>query len=334
MEILTSLNHFCSELAENELVIQGAGGNISVKDNGLLYVKASGMQMADALKKDIFVSLDLEELLYQFSNRQELTLLRSSKSQLRPSIETFFHALMSQRYVLHLHAVDVLAFLVKNVFDKKLLEEINTKFKYIEFDYIKPGVDLARAFYKEIHLKPDCDLVLLKNHGIVISANDLESLSYKLDILLDICKPVNIFPLDEIPPVPDLRAIGLKSIVDSQIQNLVYNEVLYSHLVKNWALCPDHVVFLGPVAYCFDSIKDYKNFKTQSIHIPNLVFIKGIGVYYTLEYDNAIKSQLRCYLNLIIRLFYEDELSTLTKFEVEELVNWEAEKYRKNVQSE
>ena len=39
--------------------VQGAGGNTSVKDNGVLWVKASGFWLADAQNKNIFVLIRL-----------------------------------------------------------------------------------------------------------------------------------------------------------------------------------------------------------------------------------------------------------------------------------
>ena len=47
--------------SDPELVVAG-GGNTSMKENGVLYVKGSGVALADVTAKD-FVALDLDKLM-------------------------------------------------------------------------------------------------------------------------------------------------------------------------------------------------------------------------------------------------------------------------------
>ena len=49
-----TIEKFCTTIGLNPMLVQGAGGNISWKDGGTLWVKASGMWMVDAEKKDYF----------------------------------------------------------------------------------------------------------------------------------------------------------------------------------------------------------------------------------------------------------------------------------------
>ena len=53
--------------------IQGAGGNTSVKDNGILWVKASGYWLSDAQKNNIFTPLNRKAVRVDFEDVGELT---------------------------------------------------------------------------------------------------------------------------------------------------------------------------------------------------------------------------------------------------------------------
>jgi hypothetical protein len=48
-----------ARVGRNMLLVQGAGGNSSIKDGDVLWVKASGTWLADADAKDIFVPVSL-----------------------------------------------------------------------------------------------------------------------------------------------------------------------------------------------------------------------------------------------------------------------------------
>ena len=107
---------FCAELGVDPLLVQGAGGNISWKDetNAILWVKASGTWLAEAMQKDIFVPVNLLHLRHAIQ-RHDFSVIPQlqGESVLRPSIETLLHALMPQRIVVHLHAIEILAHLVR-----------------------------------------------------------------------------------------------------------------------------------------------------------------------------------------------------------------------------
>ena len=53
---------FCTLIGTDSLLVQGAGGNVSWKDDGILWIKASGTWLAEAESKDIFVPVNLIHL--------------------------------------------------------------------------------------------------------------------------------------------------------------------------------------------------------------------------------------------------------------------------------
>jgi rhamnose utilization protein RhaD (predicted bifunctional aldolase and dehydrogenase) len=89
-------------LGDNPLLVQGGGGNTSIKDGQKLWVKASGTWLSRAGGENIFLDVDIPVVLERTRLGIE-DLSDLGKNGMRPSIETPLHALMPQRVVLHLH---------------------------------------------------------------------------------------------------------------------------------------------------------------------------------------------------------------------------------------
>lgn len=323
---------FCAQIGADPLLVQGAGGNVSWKDDDVLWVKASGTWLAEAESKEIFVPVNLAHLQdalakRDFSIKPEL----SSNSGLRPSIETLLHALMPHRVVVHLHAVEILAHLVRINARQKIQDLVGDAVKWIFVDYFKPGADLARAVFEELKNRPDADVVFMGNHGVVIGgrsvddvADTLHTLIFKLKTKISILVPANITATRQ----SDFLARGYVPCVDKEVSLLAHKEALINRLHHEWALYPDHVVFLGAEAILLE-----KNFRMLELDesarsAPPFIFAAGDGVYESLAATSAQKSQLRCYFDTIVRLENSDNLVALTDRQIIELLNWDAEQYR------
>ena len=116
MDDLAALARVSAELGSNRLLIQAAGGNTSVKADGVLWVKASGRWLAKALDEPIFAALDLPRLTRAMALGDPAcetcdAFVRADLSApgLRPSVETTLHAGLPQRFVLHVHCVETIS---------------------------------------------------------------------------------------------------------------------------------------------------------------------------------------------------------------------------------
>lgn len=323
---------FCARIGADPLLVQGAGGNVSWKDGGVLWVKASGTWLAEAESNDIFVPVNLTHLQdalakQDFSVKPEM----ASTFGLRPSIETLLHALMPHKVVVHLHAVEVLAHLVRVNARQKIQDLVGDAVNWIFVDYFKPGADLARAVFKELKNKPNADIVFMGNHGVVIGGRDVDEVISKLHTLTLKLKTEIPQSLTENCPLTlesDFFSRGYVSCTDKEVGALVIKDELINWLRYGWALYPDHVVFLGTQAMILE-----RNFETLELEEiasfkPPFIFAIGDGVYESLVATPAQKKQLRCYLDVTSRLVDVDEFSTLTFHQVSELLDWDAEKYR------
>ena len=73
---------------------------------------------------------------------------------------------MPQKYVVHLHAIEVLASLVQTHFLKRYSKELNKSFNWKFIKYTKPGIDLALSIKEVLKLDVKINILFLQNHGI------------------------------------------------------------------------------------------------------------------------------------------------------------------------
>ena len=325
---------FCAQIGADPLLVQGAGGNVSWKDDDVLWVKASGTWLVEAESKEIFVPVNLAHLQNalakrDFSVKPEV----NSNSGLRPSIETLLHALMPHKVVAHLHAVEMLAYLVQVNARQIIKSLVADSVKWIYIDYFKPGVDLARAVSEELANRPDADVVFMGNHGVVIGGRSVDEVFVTLHTLTFKLKAQRSLSVPETSPATrqsDLFARGYIPCVDKEVGLLALKDELINRLRHEWALYPDHVVFLGAKPAIFEAKSSQLDLDEIVRNKPPFIFSCSDGVYENLAATPAQKSQLRCYFDVVSRLGGEEKLSTLSDLQVSELLDWDAEKYRQS----
>lgn len=178
--------------SDPDLVLAG-GGNTSMKENGILTVKASGCSLA-AVTEDNFVRLDMAKLMPIFKKnypdddrqREKMYLADVSAAKLpgqedrRPSVEALLHALFPQRYVLHLHPALVNG-LTCGAGGKRIAAELFPSAIWV--DACRPGYTLAK--YLSDLITPETDTVLLQNHGVFYAAETPEELKALLDGMME-----------------------------------------------------------------------------------------------------------------------------------------------------
>ena len=327
------VKQFCARIGTDPLLVQGPGGNVSWKDNDVLWIKASGKWLAKACDEEIFVPVSLSYLQEAISNKNfSCSPLILGGTKLRPSIETMLHALMPQKVIAHLHAVEALAHLVRKNAETRLAELINDSIKWVFVDYYKPGAELAACVSAKLTLIPDAEVIFLKNHGIVIGAPDIPNLDRILQTITKLLftKPLlsELIQFDfVIKKNPNTFLNGFAFAIDPEINRLSTNSYLVSRLQNDWALYPDHVVFLGDRAIVVDEIT--AKCKSKIIdQKPDFIFIKQQGVLEYKAITPAKKAQLRCYYDVLVRQASSEKLESLTQINIKEILNWQAEIFR------
>ncbi|WP_299483539.1 class II aldolase/adducin family protein [uncultured Roseibium sp.] len=326
------IRSYCAEIGQDQLLVQGPGGNVSWKEGSTLWVKASGTWLAHADDTEIFIPVDLQDL-QQSIERQDFSAKASilAQTEQRPSIETMLHALMPHRIVVHLHAIDVLVQLVLRDANDRLARQLEERKDWVFVDYNKPGAELAAAVDEALRANPGANIVFLKNHGIVLGGENIDGIRGLLARTLDELQtfaPCNTEAAPSAVPEHDLAKLGYAPSRDPCIHALSCDPVQIARLNENWALYPDHVVFLGAEPSIWSpELKLSLQDQPGSERSP-YIFVPGIGTYEFEHATPAQKEQMRCYSDVVNRLPTHLQTDTLSISDIADLLDWDAEKFR------
>jgi len=209
---LAELIRISNAVGKDNLLVQGGGGNTSIKtrDGRYMYIKASGTALKDMSKQKGWRRLKLNSVLAilkdksiikrkafdrenEIVNRLNLSRDDNVKTRSRPSVESHFHALLD-RCVVHLHPVAVGAY-VSAKDGKKELEKLfkNEKFPPLWIPYTDPGYMLAiktaglvESYINRYSRKPA--IIFLEKHGIIITGKNAYLTLQLVRRVINICK--------------------------------------------------------------------------------------------------------------------------------------------------
>ena len=331
--VRASIIQYCSIVGADPLLVQGTGGNVSWKDGDTLWVKASGAWLAEAARKDVFVPVDLSHLRIAIESGDFSVIPRPcAGTTRRPSIETLLHALMPQRVVVHLHAVEILTHLVRDNCLTDFQTLIDSSVHWGMVDYHKPGASLAAAVSALLVQEKNIDVIFLKNHGVVIGGADVVEVNCVLSRLISVLStaPASIGSALPILSAELSECAQYVPLQDVGVHQLALNVDLFDRLSSDWALYPDHVVFLGSQANAYSTWESFREKKVKTEQ-PELVFIQGKGVFVRPDFSKAKQAQLRCYFDVLSRQGRCQAIRALTDVQISELLNWDAEQFRMNL---
>ena len=169
----SNLKYFTSKIGSDRSLTQGPGGNISMKLNRHILVKKSGSLMSEALQKEIFVKLKLSRSIRLIE--LNIWFLKKFKNEDTPSIESFFHLLIPDKYVLHLHSVNSVSVAIR----KDFFELFKQHPEIICLSYEKPGVKLAKMIARVKDMSR-IKIILLQNHGLILFGKTIDELEEKI----------------------------------------------------------------------------------------------------------------------------------------------------------
>jgi len=320
---LDALKTLSARVGADPLLVQAAGGNTSQKQNGVMWIKASGTWLKDASAKDIFVPVDHAALMRGLKRHdpacetcEDFVRTDLNQTGLRPSIETAVHALMPQSIVLHVHCVSTIAWAIQ-VNAENLLAAKLAAFKWAFIPYARPGLMLAAAIAGR--LKPDTNVLVLGNHGLVVAAESVAAAKQLLSGVVDaVALPArDVVPADVGALKKACEGTSYMPAVHADTHALATDPLALDRS-RDFVFYPDHVVFLGT------------GVATDLASGAPLVALKGIGVALHLSAKPAVEPMGRCLADVMRRIKTGDEVVALTALDIDRLLNWDAEKYRQN----
>ena len=326
---LNKLNVLSYNMGQNKKLIQGPGGNTSIKIGKKLFVKASGKRLDNSLYENIFIPLDLEYVLNIFENNKKLSddteLKTLIKTNLKPSIETFLHALMPFKFVLHSHPLDIIAATAMDDFKKKF-EYILKDILWDLISYQRPGYPIAESINESLNNQKS-NVLFLANHGLIIGADDIKEAEKIQKYILEKLK---ILPRKiTTPNKKALKEIASKipqsKLPNADIIHTLGCDPISFKLSKKNPLYPDHIVFCGYKPKIFNkdkySLDEFKN-------CPYFI-VPDVGVLLLEEKSELLEIMLETQSEIFLRLDINKRISFLSNKDCQDLNNWEAEKYRK-----
>lgn len=326
--------HLSAKAGQDAALVQGPGGNTSIKQDGILWVKASGTQLADALTADIFLPVRLAPLLQALDRHDpacetsaDFVVAGLSPRALRPSIETTLHALLPQRVVVHVHCVETLSWACREDGEARLSERLKG-LNWAFVPYARPGLPLSQAM--AARLSPVPSVVVLGNHGLVVAGDTVDAAAKLLtDVQRRLRRPeaqagsANWARLDLVA-----EATGYQAVADPLVHALALDPFRLQAATQG-SLYPDHVIFLGPAVLTLQPDESLKLLLARNDRpIAPLVLVAGAGALLPRTATPSAKAMARCLADVMARLRPGEPLRHLTATDEYALLNWDAEKYR------
>lgn len=335
---------------------QAGGGNTSVKpDDHTMFVKSSGIQLADVNEQSGYSKVDYREIRDYFKEHvepyeEDVFTEESGKKLLqeaqiegaRASIETFLHA-VTGKYTLHSHPMSV------NILAAREggMETLRTLFpKAVFVPYRKPGAALAETYYKLYRGQQaqgaDGSVIFLANHGLVVSGGSGEAVIRQTEQVLE--KIAVHLGIDDSAYRNATRLWETVGQIDILRDNIVYlsenrylsQEYAGGKLVEkgiwNHAFCPDCVVYANKKLlwlkqdYSRQDIADF----VERYGLPTLIYYEGH--FYILAESVKKAQEIENVMSFAAQVQYENighKMCYLDGAKQDELLGWEAEKYRR-----
>ena len=322
-----------ARIGADRLLIQGPGGNSSIKDGEELWVKASGQWLAEAEARPIFVPLAVSRLCDDYGELLaeapfEAVVTARNPVGLKPSIETMLHAIMPHPVVVHAHAVNTMAVSVLADGESRAVERLSgLRWRWIP--YHRPGAPLARAVGTALAEAP-ADVLILQNHGLVIGAEDFA----RAEALLADVEHCLALPAREAPPEGGAMA-GDDGFEPHPLASLWARDAAAADVLTRFTLLPDQVVFLGgpmPLWHPDETPSAAAARAEAATGIsPAILMRPGQGAVAARGRTGATEAMIEGLIEVARRLPPGAEISALSIAHVAELAGWDAEQYRRNI---
>lgn len=316
---------YAARIGRNPALIQAAGGNVSLKRDGVLWVKASGTWLAWADEKPIMVPVHIAPMLAALDqgdaaeDASVFTVAGLNEAALRPSIETSFHAALSFPVVIHVHCVETIAWAVRDDAETAIAPLLQG-LHWCYVPYIRPGPPLTRLILERA--APGADVFVLGNHGLIVAGPTVVATE---ELLTDVT--ARLRRVVRQPPPPDMARLNTlaagvpyRPAPDRPVHGIATDPASLA-VARRGSLYPDHVIFLGP------GISEAAPAADGS---PMLI-VPGAGVLMRQDASPGAHALARCLADVTARLDPSERITVLTKAQEAELLGWEAENHRRRI---
>lgn len=332
-----------------EDLVQASGGNSSIKlPDGRMLIKGLGIQLADVKESFGYAVVDLKVFRDFFlsyeggepkgtvaEELQDEAFLKGCK----PAIETYFHAL-TDRVTLHTHPGLVNVLTAR----KGGMEVLHGLFpEALLLGYTAPGLPLGIELYEKMEQRTKLcfsGIAFMKNHGLLVSAGTVDEVIEKTEAVIE--RIAAYLKYDNAANSNVTRIYRWLSEKTDMSDKLVYctaNPKIRSGqrllMEKRHLFCPDAAVFCGKEILTLEKGREPEGINgfLSEMGCPTIVCYED-EVYViapSVKKAKEIESVL-AFCCEVAEMNEGYEVDLLTEQEVNYLLNWDIEKYRKNMQ--
>jgi rhamnose utilization protein RhaD (predicted bifunctional aldolase and dehydrogenase) len=334
----SALLDLSARIGSDASLVQGPGGNTSLKRDGVLWIKASGAWLSQARERPMMVPVRLAPLLAALDDNDpacesaaDFVIADRNPEGLRPSIETTVHAALPHRVVLHVHCVETIAWAVQA--DAQAgLSALLRGVRWILVPYVRPGLPLTQLMRSLIHA--DTAVVVLANHGLVVCGDAVAAAAATLsEVVSRLKRAVRPAPEPDLAALTQLCAGYGYRLPHLPSVHAVATDRQSLEIARRGSFYPDHIVFLGPGVFALDAHETLadglQRARREGRGEPALVLVPGKGALVRTAAPPAAEAIAGCLGDVLQRLSADEPIRTLSKEDEDAIANWDAELYRK-----
>jgi rhamnose utilization protein RhaD (predicted bifunctional aldolase and dehydrogenase) len=312
-----ALVQLSAKVGQDPLLVQAAGGNTSLKIGDVMWIKASGTNLGDALERDIFVPTAWRDIARSLKDGlpeadQPAAFLLGDGS-LRPSIETCLHAIFNTAVVVHVHCVSTIALAVLSEGEQRIKERLpNVEWAWVP--YRRPGAELGRMLLEK---RTTENVVILGNHGLLVAANNVAEAKTLLE---EVCYKLRLVAVSGAGKSPGPAPDGYKPLAQEHVLAQAMAVPHLREIALRGNMYPDHIIFCGPTIG-----------RAEKPSNEILIVDQEGRVSIKIEANAGAEALAGCLGNVLLRLPEDAKVNYLTIQDVASLLDWDAEKYRQSL---
>lgn len=322
---LQALRELTERVGANPLLTQASTGNTSIKIDGILWIKASGKWMADAMQDDIVIPVGLSDV-------NECLQWGVDPAERYPSasLETAMHAVIPQRVVVHVHCVDTIAWAVRSD-APMLLQERLQDLAWHWIPYVASGLPLSQEIRRAL-AETNAGVFVLGNHGLVIAAESCEAAA---SLLAEVQRRLAIRPRQAHPAdytmLAELSEDSLWDLPDDDAIHALGTDTISQAALSRGLLYPCQAIFSKsstPALFHSVACPDSRSQWDAGYRDRPFVIIEGRGVLVNKSMTSAERAMIGGLAQVVQRIPPSAPLRYLTESEIADSSNAIAYRYR------
>lgn len=331
---LTSLRRLSAQLGADPLLVQASSGNTSIKENGKLWIKASGKWLVDAEREELFVPLSLgtvRDCLMRHLSLPAICSDDTASQLLSPSIETFLHAMLPHRVVVHVHSISTIAYAVRDDAEGQLAVRLRG-LRWCLIPYASSGAPLALEMGRAIAADPGLNVFVLANHGLVAGGESCEEAQALIE---EVERRLAVAPRR----APAVGYQRLEQLTEATQWRLPEADTLHAlgtdpaslRAISDGVLYPCQALFLGrhaPVAPRSVAAAELEQWIDKQLGVRSFVILEGSGVVVSASIGRAELAMLGGLVQVTQRLPADAPIRYLRTQDVNEVLTAEGLHYR------